>query len=132
MTVPFADDTFSKFMEKQLKPADLLPGRKTYEIYASYWPKNADNWPGTNDVTKYVRSSTAEKSDWENTVFLKSLADIESLRNSIGSDIKVWGMSKLVQLLLKHDLADELWLHIHPLTLGRGKKLSDSGTIPAA
>jgi dihydrofolate reductase len=69
---------------------------------------------------------------WKNSVFLKSLADIEKLKNSKGSDIKVWGSSKLVQLLLKNDLVDELWLKIFPLTLGKGKKLFADGTIPAA
>lgn len=73
-----------------------------------------------------------ETSDWENTEFLKSLEDIEKLKNSKGSDIKVWGSGKLVQLLLKNDLVDELWLKIYPLTLREGKKLFDDGTIPAA
>ena len=73
-----------------------------------------------------------KKSDWKNSVFLKSLADIKKLKNSKGSDIKVWGSGKLVQLLLKNDLVDELWLKIHPLTLGKGKKLFDNGMIPAA
>lgn len=129
---PYSDEVGDKVMEKQMKPADLLLGRKTFEIWADYWPEHADNWPGINDVTKYVLSRTMEKSDWENTVFLKSLADIEKLKNSNGSDIKVWGSSKLVQLLLKNDLVDELWLMIHPLTLGEGKKLFDNGPFPAA
>jgi dihydrofolate reductase len=73
-----------------------------------------------------------KKSDWKNTVFLKSLADIKKLKNSKGSDIQVWGSSKLIQLLLKNDLVDELWLQIHPLTLGKGKKLFDNCAIPAA
>ncbi|MGE5621014.1 MAG: dihydrofolate reductase family protein [archaeon] len=131
-TAPYADETSGKFMEKQMEPADLLLGRKTFEIFASYWPEHADNWPGINDVTKYVVSRTMEKSDWKNSVFLKSLADIEKLKNSNGSDIKVWGSGKLIQLLLEHDLVDELWLNIYPLTLGKGKKLFDNGTIPAA
>ena len=73
-----------------------------------------------------------KKSDWKNSVFLKSLADIKKLKNSEGSDIQVWGSSKLIQLLLKNDLVDELRLKIYPLTLGEGKKLFDNGTIPAA
>ena len=77
-------------------------------------------------------SKTMKKSDWKNSVFLKSLADIKKLKNSKGSDIQVWGSGKLVQLLLKNDLVDELWLKIYPLTLGKGKKLFDNGTIPAA
>ena len=120
-----------------MKPADLLLGRKTFEIWADYWPKHADNWPGINDVTKYVMSKTIKKSDpiaigWKNTIVVKSLADIEKLKNSKGSDIKVWGSGNFVQLLLKNDLVDELWLKIHPLTLGKGKKLFDKGPIPAA
>ncbi|MGB8358895.1 MAG: dihydrofolate reductase family protein, partial [Bacteroidales bacterium] len=131
-TAPYSDEVSGKAMEKQLKPADLLLGRKTFEIFAAYWPEHANSWPGINDVTKYVLSSTLKKSDWKNSVFLHSLADIEKLKNSKGSDIKVWGSSKLVQLLLKHDLVDELWLNIHPLTLGQGQKLFNEGTIPAA
>jgi len=77
-------------------------------------------------------SGTMNKSDWKNSVFLKSLDDLEKLRNSNGSDIQVHGSGELVQLLLKNDLVDELWLKIFPLTLGKGKKLFDNGTIPAA
>ena len=129
---PYGDEVYAKVMKKQMKPADILLGRKTFEIFASYWPERENGWPGINDVTKYVLSKTMKKSDWKNSVFLRSLADIEELKNSEGSDIKVWGSSKLVQLLLKNDLVDELWLKIHPLTLGKGKKLFDNGTIPAA
>jgi dihydrofolate reductase len=129
---PYGDDVFGKVMEKQMEPADLLLGRKTFEIFAAYWPEHENGWPGINDVTKYVMSRTRKKSDWGNTVFLKSLADIKKLKKSKGSDIKVWGSGKLAQLLLKNDLVDELWLKIYPLTLGKGKKLFDKGTIPAA
>jgi dihydrofolate reductase len=129
---PYFDEVGGKVIEKQMKPADLLLGRKTFEIFASYWPAHENEWPGINDVKKYVMSKTMKKSDWKNSVFLKSLADIEKLKNSKGSDIKVWGSGKLVQLLLKNDLVDELWLKIHPLTLGKGKMLFDNGTIPAA
>ncbi|MDP4175058.1 MAG: dihydrofolate reductase family protein [Bacteroidota bacterium] len=131
-TATYADEVSGKVMEKQMKPSDLLLGRKTFEIFASYWPEHVDNWLGINDVTKYVMSRTMEKSDWKNSVFLKSLADIEKLKNSEGSEIKVWGSSELVQLLLKNDLVDELWLNIYPLTLGNRKKLFDNSTIPAA
>jgi dihydrofolate reductase len=129
---PYGDEVYGKVIEKQMKPADLLLGRRTFEIFASYWPEHEDGWPGISDVTKYVMSRTMKKSDWKNSVFLKSLADIKKLKNSKGSDIKVWGSGKLVQLLLKNDLVDELWLKIHPLTLGKGKKLFDNGMIPAA
>jgi dihydrofolate reductase len=128
---PYFDEASGKVMEKQMKPADLLLGRKTFEIFASYWPEHTDSWPGINDVTKYVVSKTMKKSDWKNSVFLTSLADIEKLKNSEGSDLQVWGSGNLVQTLLKHDLVDEFWLKIFPLTLGTGKRLFDKGTIPA-
>lgn len=131
-SAPYGDEVFNQTLQKQMEPADILLGRKTFEIFASYWPGHADYWPGINEVTKYVLSNTIKESDWENSVFLTSVEDIEKLKNSEGSDIKVWGSGELVQLLLKHDLVDELWLKIYPLTLGGGKKLLDNGTIPAA
>ncbi|CAN5560515.1 dihydrofolate reductase family protein [soil metagenome] len=133
---PYGDEVYGDVMKKQMEPADILLGRKTFEIFANYWPKNHEGWPGIMDVTKYVVSKKMKKSDrlitgWKNSVLLKNLADIKKLRNSKGSPIKVWGSGNLVQLLLKNDLVDELWLKIHPLTLGKGKKLFDKGTIPA-
>ena len=128
----YFDEVYGKIMEKQMKSADLLLGRKTFEIFAGYWPEHENMWPGINVVTKYVLSKTMNKSDWKNSVFLTSFADIEKLKNSNGSDIQVHGSGELIQLLLKNDLVDELWLKIHPLTLGGGKKLFDNGTIPAA
>ena len=134
-TAPFfneADEAAGELMEKQMKSADLLLGRKTFDIFASYWPEHSDYWQGINDVTKYVMSNTMEKSDWKNSVFLKSVDDIKRLKNSQGSDIQVHGSGNLVQTLLKHDLVDELWLKIFPITLGTGKRLFDEGTIPSA
>lgn len=131
-SAPYSDEVSSEAIQKQMEPADLLLGRKTFEIFAAYWPEHAAYWPGINDVTKYVLSTTLKKADWTNCVFLESVADIEKLKNSEGSDIKVWGSGELVQLLLKNDLVDELWLKIYPLTLGKGKKLFAGGTIPAA
>jgi dihydrofolate reductase len=129
---PYDDEAYGKALEKELKPADYLLGRKTFEIWADYWPEHADFWPGINDGTKYVLSRTMKKSDWKNSVFLKSVADIKKVKNSRGSDIQVWGSSKLIQLLLKNDLVDELRLKIHPLTLGKGKKLFDNSAHPSA
>lgn len=131
-TAPYADEVSGKFMQKQMEPSDLLLGRKTFEIFAGYWPEHASQWPGVNEVTKYVLSGSMDKSAWENSVFLTNLAAIEKLKNSAGPDLKVWGSSELVQLLLKHDLVDELWLNIHPVLLGKGKKLFDSNAVPAA
>ncbi|HTI61613.1 dihydrofolate reductase family protein [Mucilaginibacter sp.] len=131
-SAPYSDEVSGKVMQKQMERADLLLGRKTFEIFAGYWPQHADYWPGVNEVTKYAFSNTIKKSDWQNVVFLTSVAEIEKLKNSDGGDIKIWGSSKLVQLLLKHDLVDEFWLNIHPVILGRGKKLFGDDAMPAA
>jgi len=131
-TASYGDEDYDKAVQKELKPADYLLGRKTFEIWENYWPEHADFWPGINDGTKYVLSKTRKKSDWKNSVFLKSLAEIKKLKKSEGSDIQVWGSSKLIQMLFKNDLVDELRLKIFPLTLGKGKILFDDGPIPAA
>jgi len=131
-TAPFGDEISGKALQKQMQPADYLLGRKTFDIWAPYWPYHADFWPAINDGTKYVLSNTMERSDWKKTTFVKSLADIKKVKDSAGPDLQVWGSSKLVQLLLEHDLVDELWLKIYPVTLGEGKKLFDTGAIAAA
>ena len=134
-TAPYftaADEAAGKIMEKQMKSADLLLGRKTFEIFASYWPEHADIWPGINEVTKYVMSDTMAKSDWQNSKFLKSIDEIKELKNSEGSDLQVHGSGNLIQTLLKHDLVDELWLKTFPVMLGTGKRLFGEGTMPAA
>lgn len=131
-SAPFDDEVGGEAVQEELKqPADYLLGRKTFDIWAAFWPNHADIWPGINEGTKYVMSNTLKKTDWKNTVFIESLEDIKKLKNSEGSDIQVWGSSKLVQLLLKNDFVDELSLKIHPLILGQGKKLFDDGSIPA-
>lgn len=134
---PYSDEVYDNVVQNELKPAEYLLGRKTFEIWADYWPKHGDFWPGINEGTKYVFSRSMKKSDpivtgWKNSVLIKNLAGIKKLKNSKGPDIQVWGSSELVQLLLKNDLVDELRLKIHPLTLGKGKKLFDTGTIPEA
>lgn len=132
-TASYGDEVYNEELQKELRPADYLLGRKTFEIWANYWPDHADFWPGINNGTKYVLSNTMKKSEWKNTIFIKSVAAIKKLKKSNGSDIQVWGSSKLVQLLLKNDLVDELRLKIYPMTLGNGKKLFDEdGVIPMA
>jgi dihydrofolate reductase len=136
-SAPYGDELSRKVLLEELKPADYLLGRNTYQIWAGYWPQHGDFWPGINEGTKYVFSKTLGKKDpmvtgWKNSVVLKTVADIKKLKNSEGSDIQVWGSSELIQLLFKHDLVDELRLKIYPLTLGKGKKLFGNGTIPAA
>jgi dihydrofolate reductase len=133
-TAPFfaeADEAAGEFIARYMQPSDLLLGRKTFEFFASYWPDHADFWPGINDVKKYVMSTTLNTSDWNNSVFLRSVDDIKSLKSSDGPDIQVHGSGNLAQTLLKHDLVDELWLKTFPITLGTGKRLFGEGTLPA-
>lgn len=130
---PYGDKVGGGVVQKELGlAADYLLGRKTFDIWAAYWPEHAEIWPGINAGTKYVLSRTMKKSDWKNSEFIDRLEDIKKLKNSEGADIQVWGSSQVVQLLLKNDLVDELWLKIYPLMLGRGKKLFDNGLNPAA
>ena len=128
-----ADAISGKAVQKEMnQTADYLLGRKTFEIFASFWPTHASMWPGINDGTKYILSKTIKNSDWKNTVFLESLEDIKQLKISEGSDIQVWGSSELIHLLLENGLVDELHLRIFPVILGKGKKLFDNGAVPTA
>lgn len=135
-TAPYfaaADEEAGDYMAKHvMNSTDLLLGRKTFDIFAEYWPKHEDMWPGINDVTKYCVSTTLDKSDWQNSKFLKNVEDIKKLKESEGGDLKVIGSGNLAQTLFKNDLVDEMCLMIFPITLGTGNRLFDEGTIPAA
>jgi dihydrofolate reductase len=129
---PFMDDDV---MDEFTGPAlladvDFLLGGYTFEIWSGYWPKHGDFWPGINDNMKYVLTNTKTETDWQNTTFLHSIDDIKQLKESDGKDLHIWGSSKLVQLLLQHDLVDELVLMTYPLILGQGKKLFADGAAP--
>ncbi len=132
---PYSDDILGTVMNKQMNmPFDLLLGRKTFEIWAAYWPEHADIWPGVNPATKYVASNTMTSHEWQPSVFLGGdVAErVTELKQQQGPDLHVYGSANLVQTLLKHDLIDAFWLKIYPLTLGSGKRLFVDGTIPAA
>lgn len=134
-TVPYFDEVSGKAMgEQMVQPFELLLGRKTFDIFAAYWPHHADGWPGVNEAVKYVVSNTLTKPEWQNTVVLKGNVpeEIKKLKQKDGPDLKVWGSGNLIQTLLKHDLVDELSLKIFPVTLGAGKRLFAEGVIPAA
>lgn len=130
---PYDDEAAGEVAEKELKQSvEYLLGRKTFEIFAGYWPKHADFWPGINNNMKYVLSTTVTKTDWQHTTFIKSVEDIKRVKASEGPDLQIWGSSKLVQLLFEHDLVDELRLMTYPIVLGQGKKLFADGAAPRA
>ena len=134
-TVPYVDDFVGQTMGEQVSgSSDFLLGRKTFEIFASYWPHHEDNWPGVNKATKYVVSNTLTRHEWSPSVFLKGnvVDEIKKLKQREGPDLHVYGSGKLIQTLLKHDLVDEFWLRIFPITLGPGKRLFAEGALPAA
>ena len=133
--VPYSDDAVGNVMSKQMNlPFDLLLGRKTFDIWSAYWPLHGDQWAGVNPATKYVASNTLTSSDWQPTVFLSGdIAEkVRQLKQQDAPDLHLYGSANLLQTLMKHDLVDEFWLKIYPLTLGNGKRLFTDGTIPAA
>ncbi|HSL30424.1 MAG TPA: dihydrofolate reductase family protein [Anaerolineales bacterium] len=134
-SVPYFDEFLGNVMAEQMSgPSDLLLGRKTFQIFASYWPQHEAEWPGINDVTKYVVSLTMTSHEWQGSVFLSGdvVNEIRRLKEGEGPDLQVHGSGELIQTLLQYDLVDEFWLKIFPLTLGEGKRLFEKGTIPAA
>jgi len=132
-TFPYFDEFLGNVMGEQMnKKSDLLLGRKTFEIFASYWPDHEDQWPGVNDVTKYVASKTLTSHKWSNSVFLKNVEAIREIKNSDGPGLQIYGSANLIQTLLKHDLVDELRLQIFPVILGNGKRLFGDDSVPAA
>jgi dihydrofolate reductase len=134
-TVPYFDEFLGNVMAQQMsQPFDLLLGRKTFEIFASYWPQHVEEGPEINRATRYVVSNTLTSHEWQKSVFLKGNVpeEISKLKGSEGPDLQVHGSAELIQTLMKHDLVDEFWLKIFPVTLGTGKRLFAQGTIPAA
>ncbi len=132
---PFMDESLGGTIKRMLDgPLELLLGRKTFEIWEPYWPEHGDFWPQVNTTTKYVASNTRTESEWQPTVFLSGdlVTQVSELKKQDGPDLHVWGSSNLMQTLMKHDLVDQFWLMIYPLTLGSGKRLFEDGTIPAA
>lgn len=133
--VPYFDVFAGEIMGEQMKqPFNLLLGRKTFEIFASYWPQHSGDWPGINESVKYVVSNTITKHEWTNSIFINGdvVEKIKKLKEQNGPDLQVHGSGNLIQTLFKHDLADELWLKIFPVTLGYGKRLFAEGAVPAA
>ncbi|HSW48278.1 MAG TPA: dihydrofolate reductase family protein [Candidatus Saccharimonadales bacterium] len=130
---PYFDKIGVLEMDKQMKATDaLLLGRKTYDIWAGFWPTHTETWPQINKITKYVVSKNLKNPTWENTVVINDINQLKKLKKSDGLDLQVYGSANLVQTLMKYDLVDEFWLKIFPITLGGGKRLFEKGTIPAA
>jgi len=132
---PYSDPVLTEALKGQMnKPFDLLLGRKTFEIWETYWPQNVNLWPEVNSATKYVASNSRTASQWDPSVFLgENLPQkISEIKKQNGLDLHVWGSANLIQTLIRHDLVDVFWLMIYPITLGHGKRLFAEGTVPTA
>jgi dihydrofolate reductase len=130
-----SDPVSGAAVKKQMNmPFDLLLGRKTFDLWAKYWPQHSDIWPGVNTATKYVASNTITSHEWQPSVFLNGdIAEkIAKIKQQEGPDLHVYGSANLLQTLLRHDLVDALWLKIFPITLGGGKRLFADDTTQAA
>ena len=134
----YGDERTGEIIESQFAEADaLLLGKKTYEIFASYWPNvdAEDNVLATtlNNMPKYVASRTLNAVEWHNSTLLSgdAVTAIEELKKERRDTILVQGSANLIQTLLAYDLIDAFRLWIFPLVLGEGKRLFGDGTIPA-
>ena len=130
------DEEADKITDRiQTEPFDLLFGRKTYDIFAGFWPKHEDepHWGKPySKAKKYVVSHKPTTLSWDNSELITGdvVAKIKKLKNTDGPDLWVWGSSNLIQTLLKNHLIDRMHLWIFPLTIGTGKKLFADGTQP--
>ena len=136
---PYGDEDFGASVVNWMSQADgVLLGRKTYDIFASYWPKQTDPADpvatALNTLPKYVASTTLSSPDWQNTTILSGdvVSEVTKLKERPGRELQVHGSGQLAQTLIDHDLVDEYRLLTFPVHLGSGKKLFRDGARPAA
>jgi dihydrofolate reductase len=136
---PYVDEGMGRLVTAGFADADgFLLGRKTYAIFASYWPKMTDPADpiatALNSRPKYVVSRSLERVTWNNSSLIKGevVAGIRKVRQQPGRTLQTWGSTDVLQTLLQHDLIDEYRLFIFPVVLGSGKRLFGSGSVPAA
>jgi dihydrofolate reductase len=134
-SVGYWDEAMDKAMDESMSPPfDLVLGRKTYEIFAAFWPHtDAPGAEELNNATKHVASTTLTALEWENSKLIEGdvAEGVRALKAQDGPELQVHGSAKLIQTLLEHGLVDEFRLKIFPLVLGKGKRLFDGGAIPA-
>jgi dihydrofolate reductase len=131
------DKDADELMEKQIlsAPFDLLLGRRTYEIWAGFWPLHKDepHWGKPFDrATKFVVSHNPIDLTWDNSKLITgdTVEELKKLKDTDGPDLSVWGSGNLIQTLLKNNLIDRMHILTYPITIGTGKKLFAEGTMP--
>ncbi len=137
--MPYFDPTFGEEVDHLLKESDLLLGRKTYEIFAAYWPFYDEDAPDGaiaklfRDIKKYAVSRSGQVDlSWRGSILLRDLAALKRLKQEEGRDLVTQGSTELVHALFAEDLVDEIKIFMAPLVLGRGKKLFADGSAPHA
>src|SRR5438309_1429330 len=135
-SVNYWDEQMGQVMGEAMgKPFDLVLGRKTYDIFAAYWPHSKDDAAKPlNDATKYVASRSGPTLEWSKSVLIEGDAaeGIAALKKGDGPELQVHGSGNLIQTLLRHNLIDQFRLWVFPLVIGSGKRLFSDGTIPSA
>ncbi|HZI48642.1 MAG TPA: dihydrofolate reductase family protein [Pyrinomonadaceae bacterium] len=140
-TVPYADEAIGETVQELLsQPFELLLGRRTYDIWAAYWPHVSTDSPAHgiaglfNSVPKHVATHRPDTLDWQNSHALEGdLSDaVRALKHQAGADLVTWGSGDMMRQLLAAELVDELRLVIYPVVLGRGKRLFDDNAQPSA
>lgn len=134
---PFWDDLAGRFMDDVMGRADaFLLGRRTYEIFAGYWPHHDDPSDpvagALNHRPKYVASRTLERADWQHTTIVRDVvAEVTRLKQQPGRELQVHGSATLAQTLLEHRLVDVFNVLTFPVVVGGGgKRLFGAGTVP--
>ncbi len=136
-SVNYWDEQMNRVMgEAMSRPFDLLLGRKTYDIFAAYWPNAPEEAGGKplNDATKYVASRGHPVLEWEDSILLEGDAAeaVVELKRADGPELQVHGSGDLIQTLMRHSLVDEYRLWVFPLVIGSGKRLFSTGAVPSA
>ena len=134
-SVNYWDDRMGQIMDEVMgKPFDLVLGRKTYEIFAAYWPHATEQQGAKplNDATKHVASRTLNSLDWERSFMIEGdvVEGITALKKQEGPELQIHGSGNLIQTLLQHNVIDEFRLWTFPLVVGSGKRLFADGTVP--
>ena len=135
-TASFVDEDLDPTMEETMRhSSDLLLGRRTYEIFTTYWPHHADEpviGKPFNDATKYVVSRGNPSLDWGPAELIGGDAaeGVAAVKETEGPDLQVWGSANLIQTLMGAGLVDEYRLWTFPVTIGTGKRLFADGTVP--
>lgn len=138
-SVPYGDEDFGRFIDEVFsRPSAFLLGRRTYEIFAGYWPKQTDPSDPVasklNSLPKYVASTTLEKADWSGSTIIRGdlVKEVTALKERTDGEVQMHGSGNLAQTLLAHDLVDTLHLLVFPVVLGTGLRLFSEGATPTA